>query len=90
MTTTGASAEEYDPKDSMTTPEASVEDLEGTARPRIHGQQWRLRRRNGRYEELATITEASLEEFYTKDSATTTTDALAEEAEETTRPIKGL
>ena len=41
-TTTGASTEEDEPEDSTTSPEASMEDVEGTMRPRFQGQQRRL------------------------------------------------
>ena len=55
-----------------------------TGAARIWGQRQRLRRRDDRPEELATTTK-SLEDEYDPKVSTTTTDASAEEAEETTR-----
>ena len=48
----------------------------------IQGQRWRLQRRDGGPEELATMTKLLAEEYEPGD-LTTTTDVLAEEAEET-------
>ena len=79
-TTTGVSAEEYDPEDSKTTPEVSAEDLKGTTRPGICGKRQRLQRRDDGPEEFATTTEVSSEEDDTKELKTTA-DASEEEAE---------
>ena len=55
----------------------------------IRGQKWRLERCNGGTEELVTMMEALVEEDDTK-NLTTTTEALAEEVEETTCLSKRL
>ena len=55
----------------------------------IQGQQRRLRRRNDRPEELATMAEVSAEEDEPKVLAMTT-EVSSEEAEKTTRPSERL
>ena len=57
-TMTGELAEENEPEDSTTTPEAFTEDVEGTTRPMIRGRQRRLRSLDGRPGELSTMTDA--------------------------------
>ena len=85
----GMSAGEDEPEESTTTPEMSAEDVEGTTRPSIQGQQRMLRHIDYGPEELATTTQALAEEYDPED-LTTTTEASAEEAEETMRLSKRL
>ena len=59
---TGASVEEDETKDSIMTPEASAEEVEGTTRPRIWGQRRRLQRHNDGSEELETTAEPLAQE----------------------------
>ena len=89
MKTTGVSAEEGDPKGLMTTPESSMDYVEGMTRPRIWGRRRRLRRCNDRPEELSTTTEASAEEDEPKELRMTK-KASTEEAGETTLPSGSL
>ena len=77
-TTTEALVDKYDPEDSTTTTEASVEEAEDTTRLR---ERLRWRRQWCVYgpRELTTTTEASAEENGPKDSVTTTETSEGDE-----------
>ena len=89
MKMTGVLVEEGDPKDLTTTPEASMDYVEGMTRPRIRGRQLRLWSCDDRPEELSTTTEAS-EEKNDPEELRMKKKALSEEAEETTLPSECL